>query len=1004
MKRVQQAFLVFAGIAVTWVGSAHGQILRLVKDIDSRQPTGSAGAVASQVTVAGSKVFFVLQSPAYGSEVWVSDATSTRLVKDIRLGPAGCDPRELVVLGATLFFTADDGIHGRELWKSDGTPGGTKLIDDLRPGLATSSPRDLRVFQNRVGFVADDGVFGAEIYFTQGGKPELKRDIQVGARGSNPLDLTVVDDKLFFSADDGVAGRELWRFSNDHVTLVSDVVPGPVGSGPRDFGPDPRGPGVLFSADLAGRGRELMLHREGNLFALADLNPNGSSSPSALLGVGTDKTFFIADNGTHGRELFVFDATSLRLVKDLRPGSASSNIRDMQAFGNKLVFVADDGQHGAEVWVTDGSSAGTVLLDLRPGSASSLPEEVRALGTDFIFRATLPNENVQLCVSDGTRAGTRVLARPNSRANSNPRSFAATATHIFCIADLDAAAAQFVMVDRVQGTVIHPRLLAPSTFGSNPRELFPLHGSEVVLFQASTLETGAELFRSDGTPNGTFLVKDLSPGGRPSNPNSFVALEERVFFLADERLFETDGTSAGTVQHTGNNLRLSKLGTCGNKIIVTANDFIVGQEPHVFDPDSKVITLLQDLLPGIGSSLPADFVDTSVGCFFAANVPQLGRQLFVTDGTVAGTRAVTSISNGAVQQVTKLSDELVLFVANLQGRPALHISDGTTANTKSVLAGGAPIHDVTQIVTLPGQRSPRAFAVGRQGTRRHVFTIGASSARILAASLSDPDMDPSGLVAAGNSAFWSAITKNGREVFLSKNVQDARGVGDLAPLDFDSVLPGPVIAALGRGSEAVFVADDGIHGQEIWTSSGSAATTRLLVDAVPGAEGLRPRDFVQAGGLLYFVGDDGITGPELYVLDQRPLGASLAVRFGKKCKIKGKAPEIGIHGVPELGSIDLGFVAKGKAKTAPAALFFGAQRIAVGVGPCQLSVATLFTLVGVTDLDGKVEIPIQVPNDTKMLGATLHTQFAVFDPSGSVAGILDLSDAMEIVVGKRSAD
>ncbi|MCB9880667.1 MAG: hypothetical protein H6832_13445 [Planctomycetes bacterium] len=1003
MVSIRRAVVIFAGI-VTWAVPAHGQILRLVKDIDPRLPTGSVGAAASQVNVAGDKVFFVLQSRAYGSEVWVADATSTRLVKDIRLGASGSDPRELVVLGTTLFFTADDGIHGRELWKSDGTPGGTKLLDDLRPGATTSSPRDLRVFQNRVGFVADDGLLGAEIYFTQGGKPELKRDIQVGARGSNPLDLTVVDDKLFFSADDGVAGRELWRFSNDHVTLVSDVIPGPLGSGPRDFGPDPRGPGVVFSADLAGRGRELMLHREGKLFALADLNPSGSSNPSDFVGVGSDKTFFVADNGTHGRELFVFDATSLRLVKDLRPGSASSNIRDMQAFGDKLVFVADDLQHGAEVWITDGSSAGTVILDLRPGSASSRPEEIRTLGAEFIFRATLPNENVQLCVSDGTLAGTRVLARPNSRSNSNPRSFAATPSQIFCIADLDAAAAQFVTIDRARGTVTHPRLLAPDTFGSDPRELFPLHGTEVVLFQASTLETGAELFRSDGTPNGTFLVKDLSPGGRPSNPHGFVALEERVFFLADERLFETDGTNAGTVRHTGDNLRLGKLGTCGDKIIVAANDFVIGQEPYVFDTDTKTITLLRDLVPGVGSSLPADFVDTNVGCFFAANVPQQGRQLFLTDGTVAGTRAVTSISNGGVQQVTGHGDGLVLFVANLQGRPALHISDGTAANTKPVLASGSPIHDVTQIVALPGQRSPRAFAIGRQGTRRHVFTIGASSARVVAASLSDPDLDPSGLVAAGNSAFWSATAKNGREVFLSKNAQDARGTGDLAPGDFDAILPGPAIAALGRGSEAVFVADDGIHGQELWTSSGSAATTRLLVDAVPGAEGLQPRDFVQAGGLLFFVGDDGVTGPELYVLDQRPLGASLAVRFGKRCKIKGKAPEIGIHGVPELGSIDLGFVAKGKAKTAPAALFFGAQRIAVGVGPCQLSVATLFTLVGVTDLDGKVEIPIPVPNDTKLLGSTLQTQFAVFDPTGSVAGILDLSDAMEVVVGKRSAD
>lgn len=209
--------------------------------------------------------------------------------------------------------------------------------------------------------------------------------------------------------------------------------------------------------------------------------------------------------------------------------------------------------------------------------------------------------------------------------------------------------------------------------------------------------------------------------------------------------------------------------------------------------------------------------------------------------------------------------------------------------------------------------------------------------------------------------------------------------------------------ALGVGSQALFVADDGVTGPELWTTSGNAKTTKVLVDAVPGGEGLRPRELTRAGTLVFFAGDDGVSGYELYVLDQRPLGASLAIKFGKQCKLKGKRPPaIGLRGVPELGTIELGFVAKTSKKRAPVALFFGASRIAANVGPCQFSVVTLFTLVGATDDAGKADIPIVVPNDVKLVGTTLQTQFAVVSPGGSIAGIFDLTDALEIVVGKRS--
>ena len=59
-----------------------------------------------------------------------------------------------------------------------------------------------------------------------------------------------------------------------------------------------------------------------------------------------------------------------------------------------------------------------------------------------------------------------------------------------------------------------------------------------------------------------------------------------------------------------------------------------------------------------------------------------------------------------------------------------------------------------------------------------------------------------------------------------------------------------------------FVADDGVHGSELWVTDGTAAGTRLVDDALPGPDGAAPQSLRAVGGSLYFVApvlypDDG---------------------------------------------------------------------------------------------------------------------------------------------------
>lgn len=80
---------------------------------------------------------------------------------------------------------------------------------------------------------------------------------------------------------------------------------------------------------------------------------------------------------------------------------------------------------------------------------------------------------------------------------------------------------------------------------------------------------------------------------------------------------------------------------------------------------------------------------------------------------------------------------------------------------------------------------------------------------------------------------------------------------------------------LAVGSTLYFVADDRIHGSELWRSDGSAAGTELVADVCPGECGASPRLLGALGGEVLFWADDGAHGGELWKSDGTPEGTIL---------------------------------------------------------------------------------------------------------------------------------
>ena len=421
-----------------------------------------------------------------------------------------------------------------------------------------------------------------------------------------------------------------------------------------------------------------------------------------------------------------------------------------------------------------------------------------------------------------------------------------------------------------------------NSFGvaEGPTELTSVGG--IAFFTADDGVAGSELWKSDGTAAGTVLVKDIRPGSLGSIPVELTNVNGVLYFAADNG---TTGANFGRATARPAAPSWSRTSTTAPVIQIPhfwKTSTVRCSFPHAMActapscgrataPKRGRFWLVKDIGPGLNTDGPHGLTSANGMLFFIADDGDHGSELWVSNGTAAGTAMVKDIVPGSTSglpndaniQLTAIGGTVFFGAFDAANGIELWKSNGAATGTVLVknIASGTSSSNPAMLTNVNGTLY---FQATTAATGTELWkSDGTSSGTVLVKDIATgtASSSPENFTNVNGTVFFAAAAGGGNELWKTNGTSAGTVlVKDIRPGSASS-FPGGLKTVNGT---LFFVATDGLTGREVWQSNGTSAGTFLVQDIFPGDVGSIPRGLANLNGTLIFSADDGVHGRELW--------------------------------------------------------------------------------------------------------------------------------------------
>ena len=473
------------------------------------------------------------------------------------------------------------------------------MVANLNQGNASSDPSGLMSDGRYALFVArvTDGT--SQLYLLDGpdGKPMILNDA-IGRPIGNAYGTVLINGSLYFYTH-AEASTTYYRMTlADRVVTDLGTFPSPGANGGEPSFTQVAGGVIFFHVDPDYQRHVYVTDGTAASARLLLLLPQ-QYSPQRMIKFGAHAFIEFGYDPDTESVYGVSDGTEAG-SKVMFPTDGSIGIFARSALGSELIVYSITGQKTTD-YVLDGATATLTPLRERVPTlpAGNVTTYASGQGYTYFISSVLRTDDQLGRIDPATNLAESVVSL-------NPLGDSTFAVSLQVFDDLIFyrrydPITRLNSLYRTDGTQAGTlRLLtditASSFNGFSLGEVVPT-ASGIYYFLADRPASGTELWRTDGTRAGTYLLKDVYPGPRSAEIDQLVAFGNGVLFVGESaefgrELFYSDGTAGGT-------------------------------------------SVLADLNERESSSFPNDFFTFNDTLYFSATTGCTGYELFKTGGTAA---------------------------------------------------------------------------------------------------------------------------------------------------------------------------------------------------------------------------------------------------------------------------------------------------------------------------------------------------------------------------------